>query len=108
MELIKALRIGDQPRLALVGAGGKTTVLFSIAREYASPVLVTASTHLGVEQTKFADTHIILSSIENLDLLNGIPLSGIILVTGPISGDRTTGLSLEILSVLDQYCLDNA
>jgi len=104
MELIKALRIKNQSRLALVGAGGKTTVLFNIAREYGSPVLVTASAHLGVEQTKSADIHIIINSIDDLDLLNAKPLSGIILVTGQVSGERTTGLPLDLLSTLHKYC----
>jgi molybdenum cofactor cytidylyltransferase len=107
MELIKALRINNTTRLALVGAGGKTTALFTIARELKSPVLVTASAHLGVEQIKYADIHIIIKTSDELELLNARPLSGIILVTGPISGDRTTRLPLEILSGLDQYCIQN-
>ena len=104
MELIRALRIKDQPRLALVGAGGKTSVLFSIAREYSSPVIVTASTHLELEQTRLADLHIVLNTIDDVNSLEYKPPSGVILVTGPVAGVRTTGLSVEILSWLDQYC----
>ena len=33
MRLVQALRLGSMPRLALVGAGGKTTALFQLARD---------------------------------------------------------------------------
>ena len=50
MELRKALRLGDSPCLAFVGAGGKTSLLFQLASEFNPPVILSASTHLSKEQ----------------------------------------------------------
>jgi folylpolyglutamate synthase/dihydropteroate synthase len=53
MDLLTALRmeqLSSPPRLALVGAGGKTTTMFTLARlllgQYPT-VLVTSTTHLA-------------------------------------------------------------
>ncbi|MBM3144853.1 MAG: putative selenium-dependent hydroxylase accessory protein YqeC [Chloroflexi bacterium] len=104
MKLRQALRLPNSPRLALVGAGGKTTALFHLAREMDAPVIVTASTHLAVEQTRLANQHFILQESEDVNHLEDIPLSGVILLTGPIEGDRTTSLPEEIMAWLDQFC----
>jgi molybdenum cofactor cytidylyltransferase len=66
MEIKTALRLGPAPRLALVGAGGKTTALFRLAREFAGPVLVATTTHLAVAQAALADHHLIVTSPANL------------------------------------------
>jgi len=47
LKLFRALRADRSIRLALVGAGGKTTAMFQLARQLEPPVLVSASTHLG-------------------------------------------------------------
>jgi len=104
MELKRAFRLPNYPRLALVGAGGKTTALFQLAREISPPLIVTAATHLAVDQIQLADTHIILQSIEDTNQLHDLSFSGVLLLTGPIEGERTAGLSLEILSWVREYC----
>jgi molybdenum cofactor cytidylyltransferase len=55
VELKAALRLGDSPRLAFVGAGGKTTALFRIAREFTSPVIATATARMESWQIGLAD-----------------------------------------------------
>ena len=104
MQLIKALRLGETPRLALVGAGGKTTALFQIARgllgrPHAHSVFVTASTHLATSQLAYADHHITATSLTDLAHLDGGLPDGLVLVTGPVGDepDRTTGLSPALL-----------
>jgi molybdenum cofactor cytidylyltransferase len=110
MLLSQGLRLPTLPRLALVGAGGKTTAAFLLARELLQPetgdtahrggkthrsVLVTTTTHLGTSQSLLADRHIIVHSAEELaDLERKIP-PGVVLVTGPgleKDGDRVSGL----------------
>jgi len=108
VELIKALRLGGSPRISLVGAGGKTTALFRIANEYSGPVVLTASTHLSVSQTGWADVHFEITRITDFSNLQGRPLHGINLFTGPVEGDRTMGLSDEALDWLDRYCSDHS
>ncbi|MBL7162763.1 MAG: putative selenium-dependent hydroxylase accessory protein YqeC [Anaerolineales bacterium] len=104
MELRQALRISNYPRLALVGAGGKTTALFHLAREMDAPVVVAATTHLALEQLQLADQHFVLQKIEDTNRLDSIALSGVILLTGSLEGERTMGLSDEIMAWLDQFC----
>ena len=60
MDLAQALRANRTSRIALVGAGGKTTALFQVARQLDPPVLVTTTTHLGVWQLALADRHIVI------------------------------------------------
>ncbi len=103
MKLKQALRLSDTTCLALVGAGGKTTALFQLARELTPPVIVTATTHLLVDQTKLADSHWIVEEPTGLvDLEEN--LRGVMLVTGPVVGDRTKGLNDQTLLRLHAVC----
>jgi len=118
MKLSHALRFSSSPCLALVGAGGKTTALFQLARELIAPtpsalhpssfslhpsrsslypcVLVTATTHLRVNQIELADSHWIARKPEDFAQLED-NLRGVVLVTGLIGGDRTKGVDKSIL-----------
>jgi len=104
MQLEQHLRLSEYPCLALVGAGGKTTAMFHLARELEPPVILTATTHLAVEQIQLADQHFILQDIKDTNRFDEIALSGVTLLTGPIEGDRTQGLSGEIMSWVREYC----
>ncbi len=55
MQLLDALQLKQPARLAFVGAGGKTTAMFQLARQLLPPVLVTTTTHLSRQQTGLAD-----------------------------------------------------
>jgi molybdenum cofactor cytidylyltransferase len=104
MRLSEALRLGITPRLAFSGAGGKTTALFRLGREYlelsaqspANPhtVFLAATTHMAVEQLSLADWHIVVPEGGTVvPPVGGWP-AGLLFFTGP-SGqdDRTSGLS---------------
>lgn len=104
MELKKALRLGERPRLALVGSGGKSTALFQLARQMESPVIVCATTHLSLDQIELADQHFILEKLEDTNIIIDRPLFGVILLTGPVEGQRTLGLRSEIMEWLHQFC----
>jgi molybdenum cofactor cytidylyltransferase len=103
MRFSQALRLSNSPCLALVGAGGKTTALFQLARELPAPVVVAATTHLHVDQIKLADSHWIGEKPEDLVGLER-NLGGVSLVTGPLDGDRTTGLNEILLPWLREVC----
>ncbi|MDI6696013.1 MAG: selenium cofactor biosynthesis protein YqeC [Anaerolineales bacterium] len=114
MRLINALRLDPQTRLALVGAGGKTSALFRLAKEFlddgqwargASPggkcVLLTATTHLAIEQTRLADRYFPIHSLEDLEIAARQELSGVVLFTGPqVENERVAGLSEPVLEHL--------
>jgi len=108
MQLSRALRLSpSQPApnpqsggsIAFVGAGGKTTAIFLLARELqsqienrklvlseacperrrrveTSAIIVTAASHLGAWQIPLADHHIVAESPEEIgELPEGITLS---------------------------------
>jgi molybdenum cofactor cytidylyltransferase len=103
LDIVKAIRAGRSIRLALVGAGGKTTAMFQLARQLALPVLVSASTHLGVDQLSLADAHFVVDASLQLGEVKSRLVKGVNLFTGPIGEDnRTKGLAEENLEDLRQ------
>ncbi|MBI3163593.1 MAG: putative selenium-dependent hydroxylase accessory protein YqeC [Chloroflexi bacterium] len=111
MNLAHAFRLDDESvsdqTVSVVGAGGKTTTVFQLAREIAgtkllpgdpqSPVIVTATTHLGAGQVSLADRHVIAKS---LDDIRDLPGEGLTLVTGEIKNNRTTPIDSILLDRL--------
>jgi hypothetical protein len=69
LSLAQALRVNSSPRLAFIGAGGKTTAMFQLARQLPAPVIVSATSHLGAWQTPWADQHIITETSGPLEQL---------------------------------------
>jgi molybdenum cofactor cytidylyltransferase len=57
MQLLEALQLKQPTRLAFVGAGGKTTAMFQLARQLLPPVMVTTTTHLSRQQISLADRY---------------------------------------------------
>ncbi len=89
--------------MAFVGAGGKTTALFRLARELPSPVVVTTSTHLGEWQIPAADSHVVFNSQSQL---KGAleEMQGVTLVTGPLMRERAGPLGEHALAWLSDFC----
>ena len=103
ITLAKALRTESSPCVAFIGAGGKTTAMFQLARQLPTPVIVTATSHLGVWQIPFADKHIITDTPAALeDIEHG--LQGVILVTGSMDRERTRPVNNNLLDWLRQFC----
>ncbi|MGD0004977.1 MAG: selenium cofactor biosynthesis protein YqeC [Anaerolineaceae bacterium] len=103
MKLVKAIRARRSLRLALVGAGGKTTAMFQLAHQMESPVLVSVSTHLGKEQARLADAHFILIPPVKAAELKSRLVDGVNLFTGPVIEDnRINGLAEIELEMLHQ------
>jgi molybdenum cofactor cytidylyltransferase len=103
LTLARALRVNSSRCIAFIGAGGKTTAMFQLARELPSPVMVTATSHLGIWQTGFADTHIIAESSAPLEELEH-GWKGVTLITGGIDGERTRPIHKDLLIWLQQFC----
>jgi molybdenum cofactor cytidylyltransferase len=102
MRLSQAIRLSKTPCIAFVGSGGKTTAIFQLARELeleGGAVIVTATTHLHVDQIKSADSHWVPENPADLESFQK-NLCGVMLVTGPKEGDRTLGVNADILSRL--------
>jgi molybdenum cofactor cytidylyltransferase len=68
---------------------------------------MTASSHLGIWQTPFADRHLIFDGTGKIDAL-GSNLQGVTLITGVLDGDRTKPLDEDTLNWLNQFCNERA
>ena len=116
MNLAQALRLlpplfPASEGIALTGSGGKTTAMFQLARSLCGatgqPVILTASTHLHVDQIKLADSHRVGEKPEDFAGIED-HLHGVILITGPIDGDRSRGLENDLISWLHALCVRRA
>jgi len=96
MNLAQALRLSRSSRVALVGAGGKTTALFQAARSLEKPVVVTSSTHLGVWQAVLADRHIIVTRPGDVARESG-QIEDVTLLSGPEGKDQRLGGLDEVI-----------
>lgn len=101
------MRASSSSCIAFIGAGGKTTAMFQLARELPPPVIVTGTSHLGVWQTELADTHLIADATAPREELER-GLQGVILITGGIDGERTRPIRTNLLNWLQQFCGDHA
>jgi molybdenum cofactor cytidylyltransferase len=67
ISLVKALGLKrENLRLAIVGAGGKTTAMFRISRQLDAPVLMITTTHIGINQADLADKCLIITDPEEI------------------------------------------
>jgi len=108
LSLAQALRVNSSSCIAFIGAGGKTTAMFQLARtlsknEGASPVIVTATSHLGAWQLGLADQHIMADTPDPIEKLEH-GLKGVILITGEMDGDRTKPINNNLMNWLRQFC----
>jgi molybdenum cofactor cytidylyltransferase len=108
LSLAQALRVNSSPCIAFIGSGGKTTAMFQLARtlikiERSSPVIVTATSHLGAWQLGLADQHIVADTRGPIEKLEH-GLKGIILVTGEMDGGRTKPVNNNLMNWLWQFC----
>jgi len=107
MNLSRALRLSNRRSISagqvpdavsFVGAGGKTTALFQLARQIATrkSAIITSTTHLGAWQISLADHHSIANHSGDIQ----IPAEGVTLITGEIENDRTKPVSQDTLNWL--------
>ncbi len=100
MKLRDWLRLGESPLVTLTGAGGKSTLLFTLADEYPS-AFVTTTTHLGAWQIPWARRVIYVNDAEDLHPLEDDPLPGVTLFLGEApQNERARGVSLETLKLI--------
>ncbi len=111
MNLLHALRLepsqNPAPAISLVGAGGKTTALFQLARQYLAvnckKVFVTTTTHLGEWQISNADHHIIYRELAAL-IFELNDRNGVILISGEIEANKAQPLGTDTLNWLRESC----
>jgi molybdenum cofactor cytidylyltransferase len=98
MDLVKAFRLTNKTKAAIVGSGGKTTAMFQLARDFGSRVILTTTTHLAQDQLVQADQHIALEDLADLPSIEKDLAGDILLFTGSeIEANRVKGPGQEIL-----------
>jgi len=106
MQLIEALRYSPPSCVAFVGAGGKTTALFRVARELLTAssnegsfktILVTTSTHFGSWQSGNADHFVTINSSSDIAHLEKDLPKGIVLLTGDEKSNLLGGLTPRLM-----------
>jgi len=107
LTLAQALRAEESKCIAFVGSGGKTTAVFQLARQLKPPVIVTATSHLGMWQVPFADTHIVAKSHGDLANLEK-DLKGVVLVTGDTKDDKFQPVHHEVIASLREICMSHS
>lgn len=95
---------GSYSSLAFTGAGGKTSTIFSLARELPVPSLITTTTHLGAWQKELGDRHIVATRVEDLE---GLGDEKVKVITGPEGNDRRlSAVSMIVLKQLRAISLE--
>ncbi len=100
-SLVTALGIQALDLVALVGGGGKSNLMFSLADEW-DGVVVTTTTRIFTEQLKNAPAVCVLKNNSTLGLIDNICLSEALkknrrcLVIGNLKGEKAHGVSADI------------
>ena len=104
VNLQKALRLNEPCAAAFVGAGGKTTSIFLLARALKHPVVVTTTTHMGLWQMPWGDRWIVgMPDSGQLELMaNGVS----VITSAPDESEKVGGLSAKQLDHGLIYSLD--
>ena len=66
-----------------MGSGGKTTLMFQLARDFKSRVILTTTTHMALDQLKGADRHIEVNDPGDVPDSNWDMVGDVIIFTGP-------------------------
>jgi len=104
MELKKAINLLPGESLAFVGAGGKTTAMFLLAKSLNASVVLTTSTHMGTWQTSPVDDRRILMPGETISELK-FDKGPILLITGQAGeDDRLSGLTMDTMEEVYRLC----
>ncbi len=103
ISLKRALRLGEAPQVAFAGAGGKSAALFTLARQFDTPVLVTTSTHLATSQAQLGDQHLIFQQPSEVSSLHADKLPPVTVISGEANKDRLGGLDVSTLDELSTF-----
>ncbi len=105
MNLIRAFGLSGGESVVFVGAGGKTSLMFALARELPRPVCVTTTTHLGAWQGEMADVHYTVDAPQDIKRVD-YSQQRVILLTGPEDDhQRMTALPGDGLNWLREMCV---
>ncbi|RMH68249.1 MAG: putative selenium-dependent hydroxylase accessory protein YqeC, partial [Actinomyces sp.] len=88
-DLVTVLRPGPHELVALVGGGGKTTLLFALGDQLGGSVILTTTTKMGRERT---GGHPVLFSPPDERLLADLDRSRVVVAWGADGGHKAVGV----------------
>ena len=101
MDLNHRFRLEQKSRIALVGSGGKTTLMFQLAQDFGTRVICTTTTHMALDQLDVADRHWILNGPDDLPDFAEDLEGNVLLFTGPqVEEGRVGSPSPDLLEKL--------
>jgi len=104
MDLHQALRVDQGECIAFSGSGGKTTAIFTLARQLNVPVLVTATTHLSLGQLPLANRIITIDDLPNIELIFADLQNEVVLLIGEQNEPgRVSGIPEKLLEEIFQF-----
>ena len=93
--------------VAWVGAGGKSSLIFFLAKNLFTKCVISTSTHLAVYQKKWADQFSEINSIEQLKEISLTDYQGTHLITENVPNTepgKLSGLREEYMDLLIDKC----
>jgi probable selenium-dependent hydroxylase accessory protein YqeC len=104
MNLTTALRLSSTPRVAIVGGGGKTIAMFTLAREASANTILAATAHMAIEQVEMANQHFFVNSPAELVARVSYLPTGITFLSGSKnSSGKTVGLTAETAYAVKEF-----
>jgi len=105
LKIIEALRIAKGEAIAIVGAGGKTSLMFALANAALKPVCLTTTTKIERKEAEGDIHHLMFSEFE-IQGENAFDYAKINLVTNPLdkNSQKWSGLSLRLADHLISTC----
>lgn len=100
MNLLQALNPNLHLCTAIVGAGGKTSAMFMLARQVEAHAWVTTTAHLGTDQTGYADRHFVLESASDIQPAQWLRQKITLLTGAATSDDRLHSPAPELLELI--------
>jgi molybdenum cofactor cytidylyltransferase len=107
LELLDVFQKKDQ--IAWVGSGGKTSLIFSIAKAIYNSSIITTTTHLALEQLRLANRHFRCDNPTEW-ITENKNIDGVTLITkepDDLETNRLQGYLPSELTGLSVYCLQN-
>ena len=108
MNLLQAMNPKLPLCTAIVGAGGKTSAMFALARQVEGAAWVTTTTHLGTDQTVFADRHCVLESEPAINPALWLKQKVTLLTGAATQDDRLHSPAPDLLEAVRQAAERNA
>jgi molybdenum cofactor cytidylyltransferase len=103
MNIAQALRCHQGMTIAAVGAGGKTSLLFALARHLPGKKIVTTTTHFALNQLNFGDYHFTDADDSLEKRIIAAPENAVIVISGTkYQTDRVNGPASDILENIKQ------